>query len=1127
MKKLFAKRAAVAVLSAAITLGSAAAYADEAALEINLVPEFVDDYSSVNQNFTPIDIAPYATTSVDDDIAGDGKGGWSDQGSINDFSPFKLKGNVKLQGIPFNIPDPVTNDNKSVIMLSGRDDKRLPLTVEVPIGQKAGGMYILHNNVWGGSTGASCGDYTYVYEDGTEFTIDQRMGTEIPSWWYDHVNEYCITAWSGTNNTTDISVSLYACVNPYPDKVISKVRFNSNNFCYIAILGITLTDIRPVLPKQEVIDWGNPDTTDWFIYKPCYDAEGFEGTPLDASWLNEKYSNLGHGKLGVEGDAFVYEDGTKRKMWGTNYMFNRYPTHEEADYEAKRLAQSGFNCIRISSPSQTEGNSTLYSIDHTTSRLLGINNETMDKYCYFLYALKREGLSVLLQQPNLARGVRSADNNIQDIESVGGSGSQFDPDIMALNNKASEMFLNYVNPYTGIKIAEDESVQFVYLYNEFSIFGDSASVSPYYYELLKEYFNKWLQRKYSTRKALADAWKCDNDSLIMLGDDEDQFGGSVEFAKQTEYYKYSSERVNDTMLFMHDLTIDKYGDRFEFFRSLGFTGRIIGSTIYGSVQLANEYANAELSDTIDVHNYNHLVHGAQTTPGNSIAPPKSDLDNGFKYFSWIMTHKLYDRAYTITEWNATIPNPFACETILMMPAFASMQNWSPFLFAWNEGVAQETLIDRLRTVKYLRDNRTFDLNEQPFMLYSLPAMSIMMRRGDITEPTEGFYPERFTNEEIYDTALQNYKSDYTYGLVGKTGVAFDGISYDESINSNEVLRLKTIGDKTGVYDSITGEMRTDLNNKLFLLKTDCTQAATGYLENKDIELSDVKLGNIKTKFATVILTSLSEDSLKECDSMLLTAVSRHRNWEQILTEQSNKFLSTNFGPIIMEQIIGDVVLKSYDDFKVYALGGDGRRTRELETSKTDEGYTKFSLTRDDETINYEIVRTKKSDIRCSDDVVFYDGVAKTLLDDLGSYEPYRTQVERTVMQGFAKQTGNRRYSPTMSVTRGQFADMLTKALDISGSADEIFADVSDSYEYRDAVSALKANGIVNGDSDGNYNPDSVISKSDALTMIKRAVKVKNKDHGADIWDDGAMSINATNDLNRAEVAVLLYNVLWK
>ena len=1108
-------------------LGTNTALADDAALGIDLVPEFVEDYSTVKQNFTTIDIAPYATTSVDDDIAGDGIGGWSDQGSINDFSPFKLKGTVKLQGIPFNFPDPVTNNNKSVIMLSGRDDKRLPLTVEIPVGQKAGGMYILHNNVWGGSTGASCGDYTYVYDDGTEYSIPQRMGIEIPAWWYDHISDYCITGWSGTNKTTDISASLYACVNPYPDKTITKIRFESNNFCYIAILGVTLTDIRPVLPKQEVIDWGNPDTTDWFIYKPCYDAESFEGTPLDASWLNEKYSTLGHGSLGVVGDSFVYEDGTKAKMWGTNYMFNRYPTHEEADYEAKRLAQCGFNCIRVSSPSQTEGNSTLYSIDHTTSRLLGINAETMDKFCYFLYALKREGMSVLLQQPNFARGIRSVDNNIQNIDSTGGSGSQYDPDIIAMSNKASEMFLNYVNPYTGIKIAEDEMVQYVYLYNEFSILGDSSSVPPYYYDVLKEYFNQWLQKNYPTRKALLDAWKGDNESLIMLDDDENQFDGTVEFAKSTEFYKYTSKRVDDTMRFMHELTIDKYGNRMEFFRSLGFDGPIIGSTIYGSNQLANEHANAIASDTIDVHNYNHLVLGAQTTPGNGISPPKSDLDNGFKYFSWIMEHKLYDRAYTITEWNATIPNPFACETIVMMPAFASMQNWSPFLFAWNEGVAQETLIDRMRTVKFLRDNRTYDLNEQPFMLYSLPAMAIMMRRGDIKEPTEGFYPVRFTNKQIFDTTLQDYKNDYTYGLIGKTGVVFDDISYDESANSNEVLRLKTVGDKTGVYDSITGEMRTDMNNKLFMLNTERSQAVTGYLEEKDIELSDVELHGIKTKFASVILTSLSEDSLKECDSMLLTAVSRHRNWEQLVSEQSHKFLSTNFGPIIMEQIIGDVVLKSYDNFKVYALGGDGKRTRELVTSKTPEGYTKFSLTRDDETINYEIVRTDKSVVRCNDNVVFYDGVEKTILDDLGAYEQYRKQIERMVMQGFAKQTGDRRYSPEMSVTRGQFADMLTKALGISGNASEMFADVPDSYEYRDAVSALKASGIVNGDSDGNYNPDSVISKSDALTMIKRAVKAKNSDHGADIWDDAAMSINATNDLNRAETAVLLYNALWK
>lgn len=1155
MKKTFLNCAAAALLSTAVLICTVPAFANSTITDFDLKPEFVEAFEAVGQNFTPIDLTSYATTGVADDYAGDGEGGWSDQGSINDFSTFRLKGYNKLKDVPFVFVDPVTNNDKSVLMLSGRDDKRLPLSVEVDINQKAGGMYILHNNVWGNSTGTLCGDYTYVYEDGTEYKIDQRCGYEIPSWWNDHISDYCITGWSGTNNTTSISASLYACVNPYPDKTIKKVRFTSNNFCYLAILGITLTDVRPVLLKEKITDWGNPDTTDWFIYEPCYDAESFAGTALDVSWLNKTESPLGHGRLTAVGEDFVYEDGTKMKFWGINYTLNRYPTHAEADYEAKRIAQSGFNCVRVSSPSQSEGNTTLFSVDVTTTRLLGFNSEAMDKFCYFLYALKREGISILLQQPNLSRSIRSADNNIQDMNKVGGAAAQYDDDIIALNNKVSEMFLSYVNPYTGIKIAEDESVQFVYLYNEFSIFEDTKYDTPYYYGVLSRLYNEWLREKYATRAMLESAWKTDDSSLVQFGADEDQFKDTVILAKPSEYHKYPAARVDDCMRFVSDLTEEKYSERYEFFRSLGFKGALIGSTLYGSNQIANKYSNAKVSDVLDVHYYSHLVNGAIATKGNSISVPKSDMESSkFKFFSQIGCNRLYNRAYTVTEWNATIPNPFASEVYLMMPVFSSFQNWSPFLYSWNEGTSLDTLIERQLSIKFLRDHKTLDVNEAPTMLYSLPVMSMIIRRGDVKEADKAFYSQRLTTAEALDADNQRESNDFSYGLVGRTGTFYDEIGYDEAVNSNEVLKLKVKGDKTGIYNSVTGELQTDLNNKIFKVNTERTQAATGYLKGNGTELDDV-IFDIDNEFATVFLSSLSYDSLKECGSMLLTAVGRHRNWEQEMDEQASKFLTADEGPVIVEQLLGGVVLKSYDDFMVYALGGDGKRRTEVKTEKTPEGYTRIPLTRDDRTVNYEIVREAKSDIRCDKKVVFYDGTVENLVDDLGEYETYRNEIERMLLQGIIKETGEKQFSPNVSVTRGQFADMLVKALGISGKITGCFNDTGAEYEYANPVNILKSFDIVSGDDNGNFNPTSAVTIEDASVMIDKAVKLKNKTRGKNLpfdaesysdWNDASGyaaesmhtvisegyytpygTVNPKGELNRALAAVMIYNVLWK
>lgn len=1119
-------------------------------------PKTVENFSEVKQNFETVDLSAYATTSLGDEVAGDGIGGWSDQGSVNDFSTFNLKGINNLSGIPFYITNPITNGGKSVIMLSGRDDKRLPLSVEIPIGKKAGGVYILHNAVWGDRNNV-CGNYVYVYDDGTEYAVEQIVGQQIPGWWSVHYTDYCIPGWTGSNNTTIISNSIYACINPFPEKTISKIRLESNNYCYMAIFGLTLTDIAPVLPKIEQEDIGNPDTTDWFTYVPCYDADAFEGTALDMSWLNDDFSALGHGALLTDGEDFVYEDGTKTKFWGVNYQLIAYPSHEESDYEAKRIAQSGFNCVRVSSPTLSDGNATVFAIDRTTSRLIGFNDERMDRFCYFLYALKKEGISIMLQLPDLSTSVRSVDNNTQDINLIEVGVGQYDPDLIKLNNEAARMYLDYVNPYTGQRIADDESVQFMYLYNEATIFMINKYRSPYYYNVLKEYFNEWLRKKYSTRSEMASAWENSNPKYDKLRDDENQFDGTVDINPPETYYKTSPARVNDCMEFISDLTEEKYSERFDYLRSLGFKGRLIGSTRYGDRSSSAFYSNLMSTDVGDTHAYNNPINGAVLWSGNSIKIPSSDLENGGdSYMKRLNSHKPYNRAYTITEWNATIPNPYACEDYLMIPAFASMQNWNPFLFTWNEGTSLDTFKNTVEVPKLIRNYRSFTLNESPAMLYSLPVMAMVFRRGDIKEADKAFYYSRLSRDETLSNDTKKDVQDFTYALAGKTGVAYDDVGYDESINSNDVLKLKSIGDKTGIYTSITGELQTDLNKKIFKVNTGRTQAATGFLGNNTIDTSDASF-DIDTKFATVFLSSLSYDSLKDCDSMLLTAVSRHKNWEQKMNEQGTKFLTNAEGPIIIEQITGNITLKSYDTFKVYALGSDGSRQSEVKTEKTKEGYTKIILERDNKTVNYEIVRTAKSARKYTGSVDFLENTdLGNIVDDLGKYEDKRNKIERVLLQNFMKYTDERCFSPDLTVTRGQFADIIVKSNGLSGASESNFNDVPLTHEYQESINTLKTLGVISGDSNGNFNPDMPITVEDMAVIVDRAIniskKYRNKNLSVNIsqyTDSGMISdyalssikrllsediletennmLNPKGYLTRADAATVVYNILWK
>ena len=115
-----------------------------------------------------------------DEVAGDQKGGWTDQGN-NDMRYFPV-GTQVFNGVRFDVIDPARSDNKSCIVLKGKPSPYFPAqSIEIPVGLRLDKLYFLH-----AVRGALCGrqaSYVVHYADGAYVEIPVRLGMEVRGWW--------------------------------------------------------------------------------------------------------------------------------------------------------------------------------------------------------------------------------------------------------------------------------------------------------------------------------------------------------------------------------------------------------------------------------------------------------------------------------------------------------------------------------------------------------------------------------------------------------------------------------------------------------------------------------------------------------------------------------------------------------------------------------------------------------------------------------------------------------------------------------------------------------------------------------------------------------------------------------
>ncbi len=225
-----------------------------------------------------------------------------------------------------------------------------------------------------------------------------------------------------------------------------------------------------------------------------------------------------NGFVRVKNGQFFNDKG-RVLFWGTNLCFdNCFPSHEEAEQLAARIARLGFNAVRLHHMDARDiwgGNK--------AKTLTTIDPEQREKLDYLIFQLKKNGVYVNINL-HVSRWFDDRDGftgKDQRPKYDKGLDNFYRP-FIELQKKYARDLLTHVNPYTKTSSIDEPAVCMVEINNENSIVRQWLSGTvladmpdPYAAEY-RRLWNEFLKRQYNTTAATKKAWGCQD---VPLGNE--------------------------------------------------------------------------------------------------------------------------------------------------------------------------------------------------------------------------------------------------------------------------------------------------------------------------------------------------------------------------------------------------------------------------------------------------------------------------------------------------------------------------------------------------------------------------------------------------------------------------------
>ncbi len=233
-----------------------------------------------------------------------------------------------------------------------------------------------------------------------------------------------------------------------------------------------------------------------------YDAA--ENVTNVSAWLPRPAGKQGF--VRAEEGQLVDDRGPVR-LWATNFCFEAcFPSHEQAERVAARLAALGINCVRLHHMDSR-------SIWGNSPDKLTIDPEKLERLDYLIYQLKLHGVYVNINlHVSRTLGKKEGFSGETERPKYDKGLDNFEPRMIELQKKYARDLLLHVSPYTKTAYAQEPAVAMVEINNENSLYsiwnkGDLDELPEPYATTYRKLWNAWLRTKYSDTSKLRQTWK--------------------------------------------------------------------------------------------------------------------------------------------------------------------------------------------------------------------------------------------------------------------------------------------------------------------------------------------------------------------------------------------------------------------------------------------------------------------------------------------------------------------------------------------------------------------------------------------------------------------------------------------
>lgn len=688
-------------------------------------------------------------------------------------------------------------------------------------------------------------------------------------------------------------------------------------------------------------------TVHWFIsptsaqeqWFPLKINESPEKVEFDMThWLHKPAGK--HGSVLIDGDRFVFEDGTPIKFWGTNIASEKpFMPAAEAEAWSEWLARYGFNAVRFHK-------FTWRATDGIQSTV--VTDDKWKNFDYLCYQLREKGIyygwshiyghkvmpgdsSRLLAYSEVA-GTKFPWSHLNGTTA---SLVNFADDLQELNIELTVNMLNHVNPHTGLRYADDPALNFVEFQNEDNIFWSaierSLEQAPTYRKLLCEKFSQWLEAKYGTQESLLKAWN--NEGLpegenlnlknIYPQPNHGLFGWEYEQAvKENRPVK---QNVLDKAAFLYEEQMKFYKKFEKAVRATGYKGPLVGSCWQagtGLAHLLNLHTDYEIG-IIDRHNYFGGGQGHSLRPGPFSNESMLKLIGSGLFGSGLQ--QVSNRPFAFSEWMSLIPNEWTAESAPIIAIYGmGLQGWdASYVFATDYRQFTPTI----QTPGGGIYNAT-----TPTQLALYPALAAAIFRNDIYEGStvvdrrvnigkllEGDITFREKVEQDHDRKVLKGDFPLEAMAIGKVGITF---------TENEPTEVVADLDpyiKNNRVSSNTGQLMWDKSG-YFTVNSPGTKGLAGFAAGEKINLEDMVL-ETPNPFAVILATSLEPDkAIKESGRILITTIARAKNTGMKYNDDRTELLEVGVAPLLLEPVMVNLEMKRKGKFTVSILDHLGRKT---------------------------------------------------------------------------------------------------------------------------------------------------------------------------------------------------------